>query len=599
MASQASPPNISGSGQGRGPDGNKNRTGKTSITRVRTGCFTCRKRRKKCDERRPICSNCQRTNVVCEGFPQQVFWETRSAARRAVTVKSGSNTPAPTFHASPTPATGIPDGSVDFSQWTEPVPPLVSPSYYGPGIGRLDDRPLEDDIGFIFDQQFSGASIGGVTGLDQGTPFDYQGLSRDVVSTRRKTSRDRAVAHNAFYETFIPIELPFLIAGVDTAIHQRLFCHFTGVMSHLLTTFPCQSNPFNQVVVPMALGDQTIMNTLLCLAGSHLLKVQPTVLDAELVSERRRLHEYATRTQALRVEDLRRSAAGSRPLYSVQHQESVLATALLLCLFEICEGTGDDNWKNHLETAREIINMASVSPNTSPASGRTTDINPFLLEFFLYHDSLATVTDPSTQAMKPQFRNLAELPDQDISMVGVQDGLIDFIIQISALRAEADASKLQPDGNVICKAVQIWQDLANWRPKSAMTKERRLITEFYQWALFIWLYSIVYPDGKADAKVQNAVQIIATGMCEIKPGDGVMACLLFPLFVVGSAAITTKDRDAVLAHFRRLRAWSSLGNIDLTERVIRKMWDDHDEGLPRSWDWVKQLESHRISLLVT
>ncbi|CZR60524.1 uncharacterized protein PAC_10420 [Phialocephala subalpina] len=596
MASQAAPSNIPGSGQTRGPDASKNRSGKTSITRVRTGCFTCRKRRKKCDERRPICSNCQRTNVVCEGFPQQVFWETRSAARRAMTAKSESNTPAPTFHASPTP--GIPDGNVDFSQWADPVLPLVPPPYFGQAMGRLDDRTLEDDMGFMFDQ-FDGPSIGGVTGLDQRTSIEYQGLSRDIVPTRREASKERALAQNTFYKTFIPIELPFLIAGVDTAIHQRLFCHFTGVMSHLLTTFPGQSNPFNQVVIPMALGDQTIMNTLLCLAGSHLLKLQPTALDSEVAAERRRLHDYATRTQALRVEDLRRSALGSGPLYSVQHQESVLATSLLLCLFEVCEGTGDGSWKDHLEIAREIINMASVSPNTSSPSGRTTDINPFLLEFFLYHDSLATVTNPSTQAMKPQFRNLAELPDQDISMVGVQDGLIDFIIQISALRAEADASKLRPDGNVVCRAVQIWQDLANWRPKSAMTKERKLITDFYQWALFIWLYSIIYPDGKADAKVQNAVQRIATGMCEIKPGDGVMACLLFPLFIVGSAAITVKDRDAVSAQFRKLRAWSSLGNIDLTERVIRKMWDDHDEGLPGSWDWVKQLESHGMSLLVT
>ncbi|KUJ15782.1 uncharacterized protein LY89DRAFT_95884 [Mollisia scopiformis] len=594
MASQASSPSISG--QGHGSEGNKNRP-KSNITRVRTGCFTCRKRRKKCDERRPICSNCQRTNVVCEGFPQQVFWETRSAARRAVVSRSNSVT-SPTFYTSPTSGAGIPDLSMDFGQWIDHLPSQFSPPYQGHALARLEDRPLDDDMGYIFDQ-FNGSAIGGVASLDQAPGFlDYQGISRELV-IREDPSQERAITQNAFQEAFIPIELPFLITGVDTTIHQRLFCHFTGVMSQLLTTFSGQSNPFNQVVIPMAMEDHNVMDTLLCLAGSHLLKVQPTVLNGELLAEKRRLHENALRTQELRVQDLRKSFTGSGLPYSIQYQETVLATSLLLCLFEICEGSSDGSWKYHLKIAREIITMASESQGPGSPSSRTTDINPFLLEFFLYHDSLATVTSPSNPVNTPKFRNKAEISDQDTSMVGVQDGLIEFIIQISALRAEADASNHQPDGNVICKAVQIWQDLANWRPRSITTKERRLITEFYQWALFIWLYSIVYPDGKADAKVQSAVQRIAEGMCEINSGDGVMACLLFPLFVIGSAAITNRDRETVLAHFRKLRNWSALGNIDLTEKVVRKMWMDHDVGLPGSWDWVKQLETHGMSLLVT
>ncbi|KAH8812913.1 hypothetical protein F5884DRAFT_751212 [Xylogone sp. PMI_703] len=37
--------------------------------RVRTGCGTCRKRRVKCDERRPSCRRCHVANVICEGYP--------------------------------------------------------------------------------------------------------------------------------------------------------------------------------------------------------------------------------------------------------------------------------------------------------------------------------------------------------------------------------------------------------------------------------------------------------------------------------------------------------------------------------------------------
>jgi hypothetical protein len=184
-------------------------------------------------------------------------------------------------------------------------------------------------------------------------------------------------------------------------------------------------------------------------------------------------------------------------------------------------------------------------------------------------------------------------------LIPVSDGLIDFIERIAALRTQAEASHLRPDGNVICKAMAIWTDLNNWQPNPEWAKPRQLITTFYQRALFIWLFSVMYPDGRADEKVQTIVRNTTISMAEIKPDDGVMACLLFPLFIVATAAITPQDRDAISAHFRRLRAWSSLGNIDLTYQIVEKMWEDHDRGVPGCWDWVKQLQSHNLSFMVT
>ena len=43
-------------------------TGK--ISRVRTGCYTCRRRRIKCDERRPACDRCRNANFRCEGYEE-------------------------------------------------------------------------------------------------------------------------------------------------------------------------------------------------------------------------------------------------------------------------------------------------------------------------------------------------------------------------------------------------------------------------------------------------------------------------------------------------------------------------------------------------
>ncbi|KAL6361020.1 hypothetical protein LRP88_04482 [Fusarium phalaenopsidis] len=64
------------------------RVKKTNIVRTRTGCITCRERRKKCDEKKPACSTCARLGKRCEKY------------------KAGFNFKNVSFDASPSPRQG-------------------------------------------------------------------------------------------------------------------------------------------------------------------------------------------------------------------------------------------------------------------------------------------------------------------------------------------------------------------------------------------------------------------------------------------------------------------------------------------------------------
>ncbi|KAK7516171.1 fungal-specific transcription factor domain-containing protein [Phyllosticta citriasiana] len=58
--------------------------------RSKTGCITCRRRKKKCDETKPACMHCQKNNVVCEGYPPREYW--KSGKQRA-TARHGTLEP--------------------------------------------------------------------------------------------------------------------------------------------------------------------------------------------------------------------------------------------------------------------------------------------------------------------------------------------------------------------------------------------------------------------------------------------------------------------------------------------------------------------------
>ncbi|KAF2772624.1 hypothetical protein EJ03DRAFT_266441 [Teratosphaeria nubilosa] len=59
---------------------------KVSHARSKTGCGTCRRRKKKCDETKPSCKNCEKNNVVCDGYEPKQPW--KSGKQKALVVRT-------------------------------------------------------------------------------------------------------------------------------------------------------------------------------------------------------------------------------------------------------------------------------------------------------------------------------------------------------------------------------------------------------------------------------------------------------------------------------------------------------------------------------
>ena len=82
---------------------------KLSRKRTKTGCLTCRKRRIKCGEERPVCKNCIKSKRQCEGYSQRVVFK------------------PPTFDYRP-----APHGGAHITFQSGPLPEQGAPFQYGP-----------------------------------------------------------------------------------------------------------------------------------------------------------------------------------------------------------------------------------------------------------------------------------------------------------------------------------------------------------------------------------------------------------------------------------------------------------------------------------
>jgi Fungal Zn(2)-Cys(6) binuclear cluster domain len=63
-----------------------------SIKRSRSGCWTCRARKRKCDERKPTCMQCTEKNLHCSGYSRRLIWINGIASRGYLAGKTYSAT---------------------------------------------------------------------------------------------------------------------------------------------------------------------------------------------------------------------------------------------------------------------------------------------------------------------------------------------------------------------------------------------------------------------------------------------------------------------------------------------------------------------------
>lgn len=126
--------------------------------RTKTGCLTCRKRRIKCGEERPICNNCIKSKRHCEGYNQRVIFKPPigdwpgSAPASTLPYHSGVIPGGRPVYQQPFPgpqAAGMPYGALQPGQQQYPLPQYGQFTGVDPFSGGAFTSGLVQDSSYV------------------------------------------------------------------------------------------------------------------------------------------------------------------------------------------------------------------------------------------------------------------------------------------------------------------------------------------------------------------------------------------------------------------------------------------------------------------
>ncbi|EAW09536.1 Zn(II)2Cys6 transcription factor [Aspergillus clavatus NRRL 1] len=460
--------------------------GQIKITkgRSKTGCITCRRRKKKCDETKPSCLNCQKNAVVCEGYPPKEIW------------KSGK-------------------------------------------------QKMED-------------------------------------------ARSKAIL------AAVPRSLPLLIDGVETEIDRRFLDHFVHGFSRVLTLINDDTNPFKEILLPMAAQHRGLMHSLMCLSGSHL-----SALDPEPKLKERKFYHFHHAIQDLKDNIMSSSikSSGDTEESELLVEDPIIASTIALSLNTICEGETNGEYRPHMDAARYLL--VTQQP-------RNEKFRQFIVEFFQYHDVSNSITSLDRRPALGQGD--LRLPDfvphaQAGMFLGVFDGLFNYISDVTRLRDRIrqrfnEGYEPAVDYQILSDAVSIDSAIRAWETSHAPDTPNWCLAQLYRQSTWVYLYRTIRP-SKPSEKIAQVVDDGLAYLDQLPQDSGAFSIVLMPLFLLGCSAFLTRQRERIQKGFEALKAYSNLRNIEPAFKVVQRVWEVMDTKTEESWDWEKIIKDMNMDFLIT
>ncbi|OJD11808.1 hypothetical protein AJ78_07490 [Emergomyces pasteurianus Ep9510] len=487
--------------------------------RTRTGCFSCRRRKKKCDEVKPTCLACMRNKLDCSwpetilrGFRSQL--EPQTSEIKRVSSKAAAGFEGDAGHARKSSST--------HANWS------TSSETSG------GNAPEQDSTGITWSPR---------------------------IATFLSPAR----------------------AGLLLPASQILLAHYLGETGPLISPTPTQDTPFLSWIVPLSYTDDLLMHSVLAVSGSHLsFKVENNIEVEQATSQHYSLAlrclQSIIKNDSL-LQDPHMLLRVVLVMIFLCHYEVLSGNLdgslfthlrasrhLILQLRDKLEQITMDSDRKLYGFVMELYGYIVLSNIITPYGmneARTLVVDPFLQSF----EDLRSFG--AFGSMLCGSHNLFEMISE-ISIFSAQQGP-------PSPSVETDPDRLNIYNDLKNRIVN-WDPPASDSPNSNFLAQRRAALEVYRHALLIFLETAISPLSIHDKTRILTIQMhIDVGLSHHHHSfqTTYSTILLWPLIIIGSCMVK-KDQQRVMAHGLAHNHFKMKNTVQ-GGRLLELLWADDDE----------------------
>ncbi|CVL02568.1 related to C6 transcription factor [Fusarium mangiferae] len=557
------------------------------ILRVKTGCFTCRNRKKKCDEVRPVCSGCRRNKIPCRWPSPQSLPNANDSPRLEHSVQTptlgGLQTPSPQSF-------GVEMGVEEALE----QPPVLNANHENDDesdLLRLQssssafDPPLEHcfvapatDIS-VADHDLDHVDYG----LADETQTEIQAIQateadetieepaiQDTISNALIGLSGAHLGQGALIEPSPPHVSPSILPGLDAQAFE-LMGHYLDRTAVSMGNGSTTANPFIVQLIPLSFANPIVRELMLSQSASHR-----AVLDVGDQSEAI-AHTYYTKSIRLFRKAVNEYLAGteSNPLW-------VTIGALIMCFTETAKGDTNGVIFDHIQAVGPLVtDLLTRLPHLLPDG-----LCAFVTEYYVYTAIISMIsTDPSASTrlvLSPDLEHKAQSLVGS-GYVGQLCGswlslllLIPRIFDFGHRRVAASVDPPFPAADDFLNFGSLQFEITSFVPSPSASSEVTICGYIFQQALHLYLITALgVGDERQVTQHMSLEHILASAFIyleQLPASARINTSMCWALAVIGSCTTDEERRETLRQRLQTMFLTIGLGNISSTLSLLEHIW---------------------------
>ncbi|PLB50649.1 hypothetical protein P170DRAFT_353454 [Aspergillus steynii IBT 23096] len=520
------------------------------IVRVRTGCWSCRRRKKKCDEVRPACGGCVRNKLSCQ-------WP--------------SNLPQnPSSTASNAPDTNQPLG------------------LEGQPSSPVSDKERRVSVGSVGSS--SAASSAQVSCTDSAEPAalaNEEHVSPQQIALRGSPESDLT---SLAVGGLVPRSLSML-PGYSQESFQ-LLSHYLATTADCMANGSTPVNPFLVQIVPLAFTSDLLLQLVLTQSAAH--RAFRSRNDSDEIAQ----SHYTKALQLFRK--------GVTEFINGKESNSLMLTvgALVMCFTETAKGDINGTIFDHLSAANTLLTrLLSLSDTTVPK-----ELKDFVIEYYTYTAAVSMISIDAR--VSPQLLLNFELENRarqllDSQYIGNLCGcwlelllLIPCIFDLGRQWMMHNAQPTMPSADEIAMYGSLQTQILQWSPFPSVTPEVFLAGRIFQQAMLLYLYTALGSFSRTENGMHQGLinTAIVEGMAylnQLSATVRINSGLCWPIAVIGSCLCQTEHQDQLRNRLTTMVNTFGIGNMHRTLLLLEHMWEmPLEEAGP--WNICRAMQKYQI-----